>query len=602
MAESSSKSTSAKSPSRSVAANVKETLESIVVAFILAFVFRAFIVEAFIIPTGSMAVTLYGEQLTNTCSTCGYEYALGVTEDLKKPSYRGEVKLRCPNCATRVDTFKNERIRRPDSGDRILVHKWPFDIGGELLGPKRWDVVVFKNPRDGTMNYIKRLIGLPGEVLEIIDGDIYRVSLEKLEARHPGIVDEFKTLRKKIYQIWQQRISYNYYNSDVAGDYLRLNRKLLPLLEIQRKDPQAQRALWFNVYNHDFLPNYDRLPSHSLSDRVGFWPDTEDPAAAKAWDTSRHEMQFASDLDRPLYIRFSGKPIDDFCAYNNDGRYNYAAGDGVHPGSVAGQLVGDLRLRFTWFVDGGGGELLLEMNRDKDVFVADLRADGMVSLVGTHPNSNFPGHKQTIGQKKVPAFRPGQAVEVEFINLDYRVSLLIEGKEVIASNPEQYAPDFPDVGKLARMSGPSIHTRRSDELVLGSEVRIGARNIRCRLRHVVLERDVYYRSPRQEGGNGNVYHNWPCWGTAGLPIMLRGKPDREYFMLGDNSAASMDSRLWYEIGPHLRPLKDEYRLGTVTEDQLLGKAFFVYWPAGYRPDWAKQIGLIPNFGRMRWIR
>ena len=54
--------------SKSLAVTVKETLESIVVAFILAFVFRAFIVEAFIIPTGSMAVTLYGKQLTKTCS------------------------------------------------------------------------------------------------------------------------------------------------------------------------------------------------------------------------------------------------------------------------------------------------------------------------------------------------------------------------------------------------------------------------------------------------------------------------------------------------------------------------------------------------------
>ena len=52
--------------------SVRDTLESIVVAFILAFVFRAFIVEAFVIPTGSMAPTLYGAQLTQTCSNCGY--------------------------------------------------------------------------------------------------------------------------------------------------------------------------------------------------------------------------------------------------------------------------------------------------------------------------------------------------------------------------------------------------------------------------------------------------------------------------------------------------------------------------------------------------
>jgi len=84
---------------------------------------------------------------------------------------------------------------------------------------------------------------------------------------------------------------------------------------------------------------------------------------------------------------------------------------------------------------------------------------------------------------------------------------------------------------------------------------------------------------------------------------VQGKhyPD-EYFMLGDNSPASKDSRQWWEIGPHLKHMGEEYQLGTVPGDQLLGKAFFVYWPAGYRPSWAANIGIIPNVGRMRWIR
>src|SRR5438552_14053250 len=88
---------------KTLAENVKDTLESIVVAFILAFVFRAFIVEAFVIPTGSMAVTLYGNQITKTCSTCGYEYAVGIAE--KAQSNSPQV-LRCPNCNTFPDMQK----------------------------------------------------------------------------------------------------------------------------------------------------------------------------------------------------------------------------------------------------------------------------------------------------------------------------------------------------------------------------------------------------------------------------------------------------------------------------------------------------------------
>ena len=42
---------------------VKEVVESIAIAFVLAFVFRAFVVEAFVIPTGSMAPTLLGKHM-----------------------------------------------------------------------------------------------------------------------------------------------------------------------------------------------------------------------------------------------------------------------------------------------------------------------------------------------------------------------------------------------------------------------------------------------------------------------------------------------------------------------------------------------------------
>ena len=57
----------------------------------------------------------------------------------------------------------------PSSGDRILVLKCIY----QFEEPKQWDVVVFKNPLDPTENYIKRLVGRPGETVEIIDGDVY---------------------------------------------------------------------------------------------------------------------------------------------------------------------------------------------------------------------------------------------------------------------------------------------------------------------------------------------------------------------------------------------------------------------------------------------
>ena len=154
---------------------IKDTIESIVVALILAFVFRAFVVEAFVIPTGSMAPTLYGAHGTIVCEDCGTEFAYGLTDPSTQRSRAMAVGphtvATCPNCGHRNRNLKITD-RDPESGDRILVLKWPNDIGGDLLGPARWDVTVFKNPANGEENYIKRLVGMPDEVLMILDADI----------------------------------------------------------------------------------------------------------------------------------------------------------------------------------------------------------------------------------------------------------------------------------------------------------------------------------------------------------------------------------------------------------------------------------------------
>jgi len=71
-------------------------------------------------------------------------------------------------------------------GDRLFVtkfsygyskHSFPFSppiFNGRLLSdtPKRGDVVVFKTPADNRTDYIKRLIGLPGDTIQFINGDL----------------------------------------------------------------------------------------------------------------------------------------------------------------------------------------------------------------------------------------------------------------------------------------------------------------------------------------------------------------------------------------------------------------------------------------------
>ena len=57
---------------------VRDHVEGIYIAIVLAFVLRAFLLEAFVIPTGSMANALYGEHLSLVCPSCQIDYTYGI--------------------------------------------------------------------------------------------------------------------------------------------------------------------------------------------------------------------------------------------------------------------------------------------------------------------------------------------------------------------------------------------------------------------------------------------------------------------------------------------------------------------------------------------
>ena len=54
-------------------------------------------------------------------------------------------------------------------GDRIFGNRLAY----VMTDPKRYDIIIFKYPDDTSKTFIKRIIGLPGETVEIKDGNVY---------------------------------------------------------------------------------------------------------------------------------------------------------------------------------------------------------------------------------------------------------------------------------------------------------------------------------------------------------------------------------------------------------------------------------------------
>ncbi|MDB5650535.1 MAG: lepB [Hyphomicrobiales bacterium] len=139
----------AKSRKRAEEGSLVETIKVIVQALLIALVVRTVLFQPFNIPSGSLIPTLL----------------IGDYLFVSKYSY-GYSKFSIP-------------FSPPVFSGRILASD-----------PKRGDIAVFKLPRDGQTDYIKRVIGLPGDRVQMIDGRLYingqmvqREAIEKVRTR-----------------------------------------------------------------------------------------------------------------------------------------------------------------------------------------------------------------------------------------------------------------------------------------------------------------------------------------------------------------------------------------------------------------------------------
>ncbi len=96
-----------------------------------------------------------GDRLPN----CRFPFVIGIDEDGRSG------RPVCPNCG---QDGLGEVPAVECNGDRLLVQKFLFD----LRRPGRWEVAVFHSPAEPDQAYVKRVVGLPGEAIQIADGDV----------------------------------------------------------------------------------------------------------------------------------------------------------------------------------------------------------------------------------------------------------------------------------------------------------------------------------------------------------------------------------------------------------------------------------------------
>jgi len=527
--------------------NWRDTIESIAIAFILAFIFRTFVCEAFIIPTGSMAETLYGRHKDVNCPQCKTRFRVGASSEVDRdngyfiPSKRLKYGF-CPNCRFQMD-IEDEL---PFAGDRILVNKFPY----EFTDPKRWEVVVFKFPGDPKISYIKRLIGLPGETISILAGDLYR---------QVGELGKAEILRKSAEV--QQETQILVYDHDKPAKVL-----------LDQGFPERWAPV--NSMDPELLDLNDGWQSDDVSRGFSIDATQKLAAAPESWIRYRHYVPKPIDWQQALEKkRIELAPqlilIADHYSYNSGYSGEFPISD-PETDSVGDRWVGDLTVSCEVEVQESTGLLTLELIEGRRKYHCDFDlASGRTTLSYQDESkrlANGDYEDIPIGEAQTAVGKIGK-YKLLFANVDDRLLLSINGRWVkfqADGKPVDGSYEFP---QLAAERVPS-------HLDL-SPVGIAARQAKLRVSHLMLKRDIHY-TYRGENESHDARRRLEDPDQYADDIKNR-KPDQfpllndELLVLGDNSPCSSDSRWWNHRPSHPHALK---------RSLMIGKAFLIYWPHG----------------------
>ena len=625
----------------------RETVESLAVAFILALLFKAFIAEAFVIPTGSMAPTLMGAHKDIRCEECNYQYQCGASNEFNDVGARRDVQVigtTCPLCRKPQITDPSvDSNQATFSGDRILVSKLAY----VWSQPRRWDVIVFKFIEQARLNYIKRCVGRPNETIRIRGGNIF-------VRKNPSSSDELES------------------NANAAGGSY----------EIARKPPHVMNAMLQVIYDSKYVPKKlvkagmpsawqpfpveESLWKVDQSETKWSASITKAPPGAIHWLRYYHRVvdplawesvEATGKLPVPILPQ-SSRLITDFTAYNasyscpnnslpdRKNEFRLTADNLIRSANRSGigsnrplendgiHWTGDLATDFEIKTERDTQTLaiiLVEAGVEHECRI-DLKTGqaSLAVLVNGQPIDAFQQDGAMFAAKASAntKVRAGGKHCIRFANVDDTLVLWVDGK------PVKWTPSGNIVSEVNIALANRFPKTSPTNPLDAAPIAIGIEGGGAEIFRAKAFRDIYYiahgpdNSPlsdyqdftgtlrqsanqetkeryareihgltanellkkmSQEGLNRNAILSDPNLWACGPMATARRKFDftmknDQYFPMGDNSAASSDARSWNE---HHSP-----------ERLFIGRAVMVFWPH----YWNSPVPFWPNVQRMGLIR
>lgn len=555
--------------------SIKELLTGITIAFTMAFVFRGFVVEGFLIPTGSMAPTLLGQHVRIADPATGYEWTVGPWDyaggtqagpplGLQGSAATGPIVVNDPMSRGEVAQSNTPLL----AGDRLFVMKYLEGVHE----PRRWEVVVFKVPTGPQENYIKRLVGLPGEQLALIDGDVFTRTPPSGEDRD-GVA------------AW-----------------------LAPGWAIARKPERVQRAMLQPVFDSRYTPapgTVDRYRPPLAAEGGGWeglsesatWRYEGTAATALTWDTARY-------------------PIDDYTPYNQSGPrhagyqdFQRRPKDGRTP-RIDIYPVSDVAVELAVEPRGGGaGGVTIDLEARGWQFRAEV-AGGKARLARRIAGSGD-GAWQEIASGSA-TLAAGRVTRVEFWHVDQALWLFVDGR-LVAGGADAGGYTMTPADRVWAATGrhlvdwmstspdPRASPLASAGAYRGTGLTIGFTGGPLTVHRAAVSRDIYYQPGQSMPGRDTGLSS-----RGAHPLNMPDLGEDFYFFCGDNSPNSADSRAWSDVDPWVTATVHGLEAGAVDpsaglvhRDLLIGRAFVVYLPAPARRE---PVGLpMLDFGRMRWV-